>query len=240
MEKNYENNHGNLLNQAVSMSKDMVALLRDAALLVGAILLLVFPSTFNEILTNAGFEEGSFAGLKWKRQLYDTDTDLRAAEVIINDLNTQNSQLRITLNEAKKKVTDINKRQEIEQLIEASKKTSEEVKNIEASLQQTLATNQPLIEKARLAKTSDSPPEVAYCYQEDKNKDGPRRYSIHCHSSVERCEVARGPNLRIIQTPCTKVDLDSVKWAPLHPGYMSSWYEFRSEPFSNPFPQFIE
>jgi hypothetical protein len=77
------------VSAAVALAKDIFALLRDSSLFAVAFLLLAFPATFNAILTSAGFEEGSFAGLKWKRQLFDTDTSLRTAQETIVSLRAQ-------------------------------------------------------------------------------------------------------------------------------------------------------
>ena len=87
------NGHKNRLSTGISIAKDIFALLRDASLFVVAFLLILFPSTFNAILTNAGFEEVRFAGLKWKRQFYDTDTALRTAQDTISSLQSQNTEL---------------------------------------------------------------------------------------------------------------------------------------------------
>ncbi len=57
----------------VAIGKDLVATLRDGALLLVVLLLLVWPQAINRILVAAGFESGSFAGLNWKAQLSATD-----------------------------------------------------------------------------------------------------------------------------------------------------------------------
>lgn len=51
------------LSSMVSTGKDAVVLLRDAALLFLAVLLLGWPETFNATLVKAGFESGSIVGL---------------------------------------------------------------------------------------------------------------------------------------------------------------------------------
>jgi hypothetical protein len=53
----------NYASKVVVLRKDLVALLRDLALLVLALLLLFFSTTFNSVLSTAGFEEGSFVVL---------------------------------------------------------------------------------------------------------------------------------------------------------------------------------
>lgn len=229
----------NHLAAGVALAKDVLALLRDSSLFAVALLLLVFPATFNSILTDAGFEEGSFAGLKWKRQFYDTDKELRTAQDTLESLQTQNANLLKALTEAEARAGDANQKQNIARFQREAQNAAEAAKQVQASVRATLAANDPLIEQARLAKAADTPPSPAYCYQEDQLQTGPKteRYSVHCHATLARCETARGPNPRTKQSPCEAVNLDDVRWAPRHPGFMGSWYEFQGEPFDPPFPQ---
>jgi hypothetical protein len=229
-------NQANPLASGVAIAKDAFALLRDCALFAAAILLLVFPATFNSILTNAGFEEGSFAGLKWKRQFYDTDTALRTAQDTITSLQAQNAELLKAITESKSGTLDAKQRDELEKLASASRATTEAAKQVQASVGATLATNEPLVDKARAVISADAPPSSAFCYQEDKLQAGAQRYSVHCHTTLAKCESARGPNPRTKQSVCAEVNLSGVQWKPRHPGWMGSWYEFRSEPFAAPFP----
>jgi len=74
------------LAASVSLGKDLVALLRDGAIFVLALLLIVFPLQFNSILVNAGFEEGSLVGFKWKSTLVESDRALKDAQGTISDL----------------------------------------------------------------------------------------------------------------------------------------------------------
>jgi hypothetical protein len=229
-------NQAHPLASSVAIAKDAFALLRDFALFAVAILLVVFPSTFNSILTNAGFEEGSFAGIKWKRQFYDTDTALRTAQDTITSLQTQNSDLLKALAESKSHAPDLKQREELAKLESASRATTEAASQVQASVGATLANNDPLVEKARAAISLDAPPSTAFCYQEDKLQPGAQRYSVHCHATLAKCESARGPNPRTKQSVCEEVKLSGVQWKPRHPGWMGSWFEFRSEPFERPFP----
>jgi len=224
------------LSVEIALSKDIFALLRDSSLFAVTVLLLVFPTTFNSILTNAGFEEGSFAGLKWKRQFFDTDTVLRTANETITGLQEQNATLLKAL-AIEGPAAGQKQREEIARLHRESLKTSEAATKVQASVRATLASNEPLIEKARLAEADASPPQTAFCYQEDRIQSGPERYSVHCHTTPARCEAARGPNPRTRQSSCESVALSSVRWAPRHPGFMGSWYQFGDEPFPPPFPQ---
>ena len=227
---------GRLL-KVVALAKDTFALLRDSLLFVFALLLLVFPSTFNGVLTKAGFEEGSFAGLKWRKGLRDTDIALKTAQDTITSLKIQNEKLLKGLTDAQARAGDAKQKEELARLNLEGQKTAEAATQVQASVKQTLETNEPLIEKSSLAQATVKPPSHVYCYQEDQLQPGPQRYSVHCHATLPRCEVARGPNPRTHQSPCEAVTLDDVRWTPRHPGYMGSWYEFRDEPFGQPFPQ---
>lgn len=236
MAEGTSSNQANPLASGVAIAKDVFALLRDCTLFAVAILLLVFPVTFNSILTNAGFEEGSFAGLKWKRQFYDTDTALRTAQDTITSLQAQNADLLKAVNESKAGAPDLKQREALARLESASRATSEAAKQVQASVGATLAMNEPLVDKARAVISVETPPSTAFCYQEDKLQPGAQRYSVHCHTSLAKCESARGPNPRTKQSACAEVNLSGVQWKPRHPGWMGSWFEFRSEPFAAPFP----
>ena len=79
--------------KVVSTGKDVVALLRDSVLFLFAMLLLVFPSKVGSLLSEAGFEEGSFAGFKWKPKLENADASLKEARATITDLRQQNDEM---------------------------------------------------------------------------------------------------------------------------------------------------
>jgi hypothetical protein len=101
-------------------------------------------------------------------------------------------------------------------------------------------TTQELVNKIPLPSIeswSAAKPDSAFCYQEDRLKEDSQKYSVHCHPTKQRCEAARGPNKRWKQSACELVDLREVTWNPLPGGWANSWYEFRSEPFPEPFPQ---
>jgi hypothetical protein len=51
------------LSELVAIGKDLVVILRDAVLLLMAVLLIGWPKTINGILIDAGFKKGSIAGL---------------------------------------------------------------------------------------------------------------------------------------------------------------------------------
>ena len=88
-----EKSNNSFLSVIATTGKDLVAMLRDAMLLLIAVLLIGWPQTINNILVEAGFEEGSFAGLKWKAKLTQSDETLLKAQATIADLIEQNEKL---------------------------------------------------------------------------------------------------------------------------------------------------
>ena len=222
----------------VAVVKDIFALLRDFTLFGAAVLLMLFPTTFNSVLTNAGFEEGTFAGLKWKRQLVESDTKIQVAQDTITTLQARNTDLLKALTDAKPGTVNVQQKSELTRLETESKNADESVSQVQASLNATLANNDPLVEKARTAVQVETLPSPAYCYQVDRIKPGRQRFSIHCHSSQSNCETARGPNPRYKQSECAKMtNLNQIAWKPRHPGFMGSWFEFQRESFDPPFPK---
>ena len=221
----------------IAILKNVFALLRDLSLFALGVLLVVFPTTLNSVLTDAGFEEGSVVGFKWKKKLVDSDTALKKAQETIADLQAQNSVLTKALAESGSQGNDPAQKAKVAKLQAQNQQITETIKQVQSSVAATIAANAPLVEKARLATRADSTPSEGVCYQEDRLKDGPERYSVHCHTTKARCETARGPNFRTKQSSCEPVDLTQAEWSPKSPGWMGSWYEFRSQPFEPPFPQ---
>ncbi|MCB1757777.1 MAG: hypothetical protein KDJ38_19815 [Gammaproteobacteria bacterium] len=102
------------------------------------------------------------------------------------------------------------------------------------------ATKNDLIKSVPLpssATWTEAPPLSGWCYQEDRLEEGPKQFSVHCHWSEDRCKEARGPSSKWNQSLCVIVDLSNAEWDPNPRGWQGSWYEFRSKPFPEPFPQ---
>jgi len=134
--------------------KDLVALVRDTALLALGILLLVFPTKFNDVLVNAGFEEGSVVGFKWKAKLVESDQALKEAQANITDLAAQNEKLTKALTDVQAKSTDSIEKQRLTELEEENKKLKVASAKVEANVQATIAGNAALVEKAQTSSTT--------------------------------------------------------------------------------------
>ena len=135
----------------ISIGKDLVSLLRDGALFMLAILLVLFPAQFNSILTQAGFQEGSIAGFKWKQNLVDSNDELEKAQVTIAGLQSQNEELVKTLEEVKHQLEDEKLQQRIAEQADQSKKQQDQARIVQSTVSKTLQLNAPLVEKALAA-----------------------------------------------------------------------------------------
>ena len=131
-----------------STGKDLVAFLRDSILFIFAFLLLLFPVQFNSILTNAGFEEGSFAGLKWKNKVEATTERLDDASTQIARLQGENNKLVATLAEVQQHVDDPALKQKVAEVEQTNKVLSADTTQIQSAVQQTIRTNTQLLDKA--------------------------------------------------------------------------------------------
>jgi len=151
---NAGNDHNSSMARVVTTGKDLVALLRDAALLVLAVLLLGWPVTFNTMMTRAGFEEGSIIGFKWKATLVESDQALKAAQATITDLKAQNEELTKVLAEVEKGVSDSALKDQIAKLEADNTRLKVTSSKVAASVEATIALNAPLVEKAQASLSS--------------------------------------------------------------------------------------
>jgi hypothetical protein len=140
----------------IEVGKDAVALLRDSALFVLALLLLVFPGTFNSVLTKAGFEEGSLVGFKWKSKLVESDTALKEARTTITDLKAQLDKTSQALTEAQAGLNNPSLKETVAKLEEENKKVNAASAEVEVSIANTIASNSSLVEKAQTTVSSNA------------------------------------------------------------------------------------
>lgn len=137
--------------RVIGFGKDLVVLLRDAALLVLAGLLLLFPQHFNGLLVRAGFEEGSIAGFKWKAKLVEADDSLKDARATIATLQAQLDKAANALHEAQSSVGDQSLKSELGQIHDESRRVTAASAAVEAAVQSTIADQATLVEKAQTA-----------------------------------------------------------------------------------------
>ena len=127
------------VSAGVGVGKDLVALFRDAFLMVFALLLIFWPHTFNDILVNAGFEEGSLAGFKWKSGFAETRAKLEQAEETLKSLKDANAALTQQLAEAKKFVNDEGLKAEIPSTEQSNEIIAARSAAVQSSVQATIA-----------------------------------------------------------------------------------------------------
>jgi hypothetical protein len=142
-----QQNDRSFVSGLVATGKDLIAMLRDAMLLLIAVLLLAWPQTINSILVAAGFEEGSFAGVKWKAKLTQSDDTLLKAQSTIADLTDQNSKLSAALSDLKAQVTGTETKAKIGKLEQLNTQLAANSARVQAAVETTTSANAPLVQK---------------------------------------------------------------------------------------------
>jgi hypothetical protein len=135
-------------SEFISVGKDCVSLLRDATLFLLAALLVVFPTTFNSILVQAGFEEGSIVGFKWKSKLIESNSALQEAQSTIADLQKKNDEMAKVLAEANTKLADPSFGERIIKLEHENSQLKEATQQVQTTVSRTIESNTPFVEKA--------------------------------------------------------------------------------------------
>jgi hypothetical protein len=130
----------------VATGQDLVAMLRDAALLLMAILLIGWPNTINQILSDAGFEEGSIAGLKWKKHLEQSDDSLVKAKSIIADLRHQNDTLSKVISDLKNYTSNTELKEKIKNIEQLNTQVVASVDKAKSSVEANISSNSPLVQ----------------------------------------------------------------------------------------------
>lgn len=149
----------NRVQDLIALGKDLVALLRDAALFILALLLIAFPGQLNTILERAGFEEGSVVGFKWKSKLIDSDDALKEAQATISALQGKNDELLAALADANARPSDPQQLERLARLKQENQQVKDETRQVQDAVSQAIVANGPLVEKALSA--SDSRPLAA-------------------------------------------------------------------------------
>lgn len=137
------------LDRLISLGKDLVVLLRDLALLILAVLLLLFPSTFNDLLVRAGFEEGSIVGFKWKANLLQADEALKNAQGTIAGLKVQLDKTTKTLGEIQAQTNKASVRSSVRKLEEENRLLLGASNKVEAAVKSSIDANVSFVEKAQ-------------------------------------------------------------------------------------------
>jgi len=148
METNTSGTHETWVKDVISVGKDLVALLRDGALFLLAVLLVIFPSKFNSILVDAGFEEGSIVSFKWKANLVKSDRALKEAQSIIINLQKKNDELVRELAEANTELNNPAVKERNAKLEEENRSIKNTTKQVQNTVSQAIESNSHLVKKA--------------------------------------------------------------------------------------------
>lgn len=139
--------NGNPLAGLIATGKDLVALLRDALLLLLGLLLILWPAAINDMLVTAGFQEGSVAGLQWKARLTQSDVSLLKAQALIADLKDQNERLNQALTQARAPgTTPSNEGASMERLNQA---LAAKTDRVQSALSTSVSANSALVQEAQ-------------------------------------------------------------------------------------------
>jgi len=139
------------LSGLVGVGKDLVAMLRDAGILAIAVLLIGWPHAINNILVEAGFDEGSFAGVHWKAKLNKSDENLVDARAIISDLTAQNNRLNQALSDVKSQIGNADIKANIVKLEQLNSQLGANAAKVQASVEANISSNAPLVQKIQTA-----------------------------------------------------------------------------------------
>jgi hypothetical protein len=137
--------------KVVSTGKDVVALLRDSVLFLFAMLLLVFPSKVGSMLSEAGFEEGSFAGFKWKPKVEKTVASLNEAGATITELKEQNGALLGLLKAIEPSLTDNHLKRQLTDLAAKNEQLNASTSEVQKSVTNTIESNAKIVEQVQNA-----------------------------------------------------------------------------------------
>jgi hypothetical protein len=135
------------LEGLITIAKDFVILLRDSAIILLAVLLILFPNTFNSIMVNAGFQEGSIGGFKWKSNLVESNEALEQANKSIESLKEENDLLVLALEEAKINLGDSDLNKKFNILRDKNISLKKETDAVQKGVLQVIESNEPVLKK---------------------------------------------------------------------------------------------
>lgn len=140
----------------VSAGKDLTALLKDFILLVVFLALILCPEGFNERMVDAGFEEGSIIGIKWKKGLTKSDIALNDSNATITKLGKQLDTVSTLLNEVKNETKNADLKKRITAILAKNGKVKKESSLVQESVNKTITSNAALVENAQKALNESS------------------------------------------------------------------------------------
>jgi hypothetical protein len=149
------NSNRSSLSGFAATGKDLVAMLRDAVLLLVAVLLVVLllarPESINSILKRAGFHKANIAGLEWEANLTQVDGTLLETQATISDLKDQNAKLIKALNELKPATGDPEAQANIASLEQRNTQLVADAAQVQTSVASSISANAALLQGIQAA-----------------------------------------------------------------------------------------
>jgi hypothetical protein len=147
------------LGNAISSGKDLVSLVRDGLLLVLGVLLVIFPKQLNRVLSNAGFDHGSFMGIDWQTQLKTSTDTLQDTHDSISGLGAQYAAIAQKLQDLSAGTTDATVKEQIADLAQKNVTLNETATTMQKSVVRVLQANALVIGGDPSAPSSSQPSE---------------------------------------------------------------------------------
>lgn len=139
------------VSELVSIGKELVAMLRDAMLLVMAILLLVWPKVIKNVLVDAGVKKGNFAGMEWEANFSQSDENLVKSQSTIADLIEQNGKLSKALSEVKAQISNTEVKADIAKLEQINTRLIANATKAQVSAAANILANAPLVQEIQVS-----------------------------------------------------------------------------------------
>lgn len=151
-------------SQTLTSVKEVLVVLREAILPVIFISLLLFPSLVNNVLQNAGFTEGSFAGLTWQKSVEQT----KVASKYVADVGTELEEIKKELEQLEVSNSNPSVQRNVESLLTRIEDSQKKTKVADQTLKSSLINQEEVIER----KTSQSKEQIGWIYlgKVDENK----------------------------------------------------------------------
>lgn len=126
-----------------------VTLLREAVLILLLILLLLWPSSINGILTSAGFTEANIAGMTWKKTLEESNQETASALQTIEQLKEQLSSVEARLVTVMANTSEPAVRRSVDSAMAGVQALQDSASAVNKSLQRSYVKGQVLLEQIR-------------------------------------------------------------------------------------------
>ncbi|HEX9946502.1 MAG TPA: hypothetical protein VGA98_03085 [Allosphingosinicella sp.] len=133
---------------ALENAKLTTALVRDFTIGLLLVLLFLAPAFINDRLTAAGFEEGSFLSLKWKKKVIQDDTALKEAREIIQRQKEQLERQHRALTALQRQVPAVAAVPGVARLQEETRQLAVQSQSGLDALQSTIRENRSIVAKA--------------------------------------------------------------------------------------------